>query len=96
MERFRDAAAGSGVVPWILDLDRMEEGWFLPMAAPAGGGHAISVAGARVLARRLRAAVAVRGAMRPLPVIRLPRPATRQLRYPPPPPRYRRSIRAAR
>ncbi len=58
VDRFRYAAAGSGVVPWILDLDRMEEDWFLPMAAPAEGGRAISVAGARVLARRLRAAVA--------------------------------------
>ncbi len=58
VERFRDAAAGSGVVPWTLDLDRIEEDWFLPMAAPVDGARAISVAGARILARRLRDAEA--------------------------------------
>ena len=51
---FRAAAAGSGVVPWTLDLDSMEEDWFLPMA----GSPAISLSGARILARRLRDAVA--------------------------------------
>lgn len=56
--RFREAAAGSGVVPWTFDLDRLEEDVFLPMAAPEGGERAISVAGARILARRLREAVA--------------------------------------
>ena len=55
--RFQQAAAGSGVVPWTLDLDRMEEDFFLPMAAPPE--RAISVAGARILACRLRDAVAV-------------------------------------
>jgi hypothetical protein len=59
VDRFRAAAAGSGVVPWVLDLDTMEEDWFLPMAAPADGVRAISVQGARVLARRLRDAAAV-------------------------------------
>lgn len=57
--RFRDAAAGPGIIPWQLDLDRLEEDWFLPMAAPADGARAISLAGARILARRLREAVAL-------------------------------------
>ena len=56
--RFRAAAAGSGVVPWTLDLDCMEEDFFLPMAAPGDGERAISVTGARILARRLRDTVA--------------------------------------
>ena len=59
---FRDAAAGPGVIPWRLDLDRLEEDWFLPMAAPLGGLRAISLAGARILARRLRDATAARHA----------------------------------
>ena len=52
--RFRAAAAGAGVIPWVLDLDGMEEDWFLSLAAPAEGKRAISVQGARILARRLR------------------------------------------
>jgi hypothetical protein len=76
LDAFREAAAGSGVIPWTLDLDQMEEDFFLPMAAPGergvvqgssgppdhgnghGGGRAISLAGARILARRLRDAAA--------------------------------------
>ena len=46
-------------LPWQRDLDRMEEDWFLPMAAPADGVCAISLAGARILARRLRDSVAL-------------------------------------
>ena len=60
MAGFREAAAGPGVIPWQLDLDRLEEDWFLPMAAPADGVRAISLAGARILARRLREAAAAR------------------------------------
>ncbi|MCK8788058.1 hypothetical protein M0638_27255 [Roseomonas sp. NAR14] len=52
--RFAAAAAGAGVIPWVLDLDRMEEDWFLNLAAPPEGERAISLAGARILARRLR------------------------------------------
>ncbi|WP_156963936.1 hypothetical protein [Muricoccus aerilatus] len=54
--RFRAAAAG--VIPWELDLAAMEE-FLLPMAAPEVGVPAISLAGAKLLARRLREAVAV-------------------------------------
>ncbi|WP_424140679.1 hypothetical protein [Roseomonas chloroacetimidivorans] len=58
MGRFRAAAAGAGVIPWVLDLDHMEEDWFLSLAAPAEGERAISLQGARILARRLRDAAA--------------------------------------
>jgi hypothetical protein len=55
---FRAAAAGAGVIPWRHDLSRMEEDWFLGLAAPPDGERAISLQGARILARRLREAVA--------------------------------------
>jgi hypothetical protein len=58
MARFRAAAAGSGIVPWVLDLAAMEEDWLLQLAAPAGERPAISLSGAKILARRLREAAA--------------------------------------
>jgi hypothetical protein len=58
VEAFRAAAAGSGVVPWALDLAALEEEFLLPMAGPQDGVWAISLAGAKILARRLRDAVA--------------------------------------
>ena len=58
MGRFAAASAGPGVIPWVLDLDRMEEDWFLTLAAPTEGERAISLQGARILARRLREAAA--------------------------------------
>ncbi|MBR0664362.1 hypothetical protein GXW71_08335 [Roseomonas hellenica] len=59
MASFREAAAGSGVIPWRYDLERMQEDWFLGLAAPPDGERAISLQGARILAWRLRDAVAV-------------------------------------
>ncbi|MHB0669001.1 hypothetical protein [Roseomonas mucosa] len=56
--QFRAAAAGAGVIPWVLDLDGLEEDWFLSLATPAEGERAISLQGARILARRLRDAAA--------------------------------------
>lgn len=57
----RRAAAGSGVIPWQLDLDRMEEDCFhLLVAPPPPQPRTLSVAGARVLAGQLRDAVARR------------------------------------
>ena len=50
--RFRDAARGTGVVPWHLDLDHEEARLLAPMAA-AG-------LEARLLARELRAVIAAR------------------------------------
>jgi hypothetical protein len=56
---FQAAAAGPGVIPWTLDLDALEEEFLLPMAGPPDGVRAISLAGAKLLARRLREAVAL-------------------------------------
>lgn len=58
MARFRAAAAGPGLIPWVLDLGRMEEDWRLQLLAPPEGEPAISPAGARILSRRLRDAAA--------------------------------------
>ncbi len=54
---FREGAAGAGVIPWRLDLDRMEEDWVHRLLAPP---RRLGLAGARVLARQLRDAVALR------------------------------------
>jgi hypothetical protein len=59
---FREAAAGAGVIPWTLDLDRMEEDLFLRLAAPVTGPRTLSLEGARMLATELRDAVAHRHA----------------------------------
>lgn len=53
------AAAGAGVVPWQLDVDRMQEDFFHHLAR-AGQ---LSLHGAEVLAGQLRAAVAQRHAL---------------------------------
>lgn len=58
---FRERAAGAGTIPWLLDCDRMEEDWFLRLAT--AGPARISLEGARLLARQLRAAVERRHAM---------------------------------
>jgi len=59
---FRRAAAGAGVIPWTLDLDRIEEDFFLRLAAPVKGPRTLSLDGARMLAAELRDAVAHRHA----------------------------------
>ena len=62
---FRTAAAGAGIIPWQLDLDRMEEDFFhLLVAPPTLPGsltpqrRTLSLAGARIVAGQLREAVA--------------------------------------
>lgn len=50
---FADAAAGSGTIPWQLDLDLLEEDSFHTLA----GAGTLSIHGAQVLAGQLRAAV---------------------------------------
>jgi hypothetical protein len=67
---FRAVAAGSGTVPWCLDLDRMAEDFFhLLVAPPARAGslvppvRSLSLAGARILAEQLCAAVVRRHAL---------------------------------
>lgn len=61
---FRRAAAGAGIIPWHLDLDRLEEDSFLRLVAPPGGQvRTLSLDAARMLAAELRAAVARRHAL---------------------------------
>jgi hypothetical protein len=55
---FRRAAAGAGITPWQIDLNRLEEDVFhLLVAPPSLQPRTLSVAGARVLAGQLREAV---------------------------------------
>ena len=60
---FRAAASGAGIIPWHLDLDRVEEDAFLRLAAPQGQARTLSLDGARMLAAELRDAVARRHAL---------------------------------
>lgn len=59
--RFQVGAAGAGIVPWQLDLERVEEDTLhrLVEAQP----RSLSLAGARILARQLRDAVEHRHAL---------------------------------
>jgi len=54
LARFREAASGPGIVPWVIDYDRVEEDWVLDMLTPPPAERGISVEGARILARQLR------------------------------------------
>jgi hypothetical protein len=51
---FRECVAGSGIVPWQHDPDRLAEDWFHLMLASPPHRRSISVIGARVLAGQLR------------------------------------------
>jgi hypothetical protein len=54
---FRQAAAGSGGIPWAYpDLDMEEDDRFLALVHPPDGSPGLSPAAARVLAQELRAA----------------------------------------
>jgi hypothetical protein len=54
---FRQAAAGSGGIPWAYpDLDTEEDDRFLALVHPPDGSPGLSPAAARVLAHELRAA----------------------------------------
>jgi len=55
-----EQAAGAGTIPWELDLDRMEEDYFLRLASAPN--RSLSLQGAQMLAAELRDAVAVRHA----------------------------------
>jgi hypothetical protein len=58
---FREAARGAGVIPWHLDLDRLEEDCFHLLVSPPAPQHrTLSLAGARIVAGQLRDAVARR------------------------------------
>jgi len=54
---FRQAAAGAGIIPWHLDLDRVEEDMFHLLVAPPRQPRTLSVAGAGIVAGQLRRAV---------------------------------------
>ena len=55
---FRRASAGAGIIPWQIDLDRLEEDVFhLLVAPPPSQPRTLRIAGARVLAGQLREAV---------------------------------------
>ena len=53
LEKFAEAAAGSGTIPWHLDLDQLEEDTFHTLA----GAGTLSLHGAQVVAGQLRDAV---------------------------------------
>jgi hypothetical protein len=57
---FRQVAAGAGIIPWQLDLDRIEEDMFNFLVAPPRQPRTLSVAGAGIVAGRLREAVSRR------------------------------------
>ena len=58
---FEQIAAGAGVIPWQLDLDRLaEDAFHVLIAPPPPLRRSLSAAGARILADQLRAAVARR------------------------------------
>ena len=58
---FALAARGAGIIPWQLDLDRIEEDLFHRLIAPPPPQRrSLSLTGARALARQLREAVAAR------------------------------------
>jgi hypothetical protein len=51
---FAEAARGAGVVPWRLDLDRIEEDVFNLAVAQPPERRTLTVAGCRILARQFR------------------------------------------
>jgi hypothetical protein len=61
LSAFRQASAGPGIIPWHLDLDRLEEDWFHLLVSPtAPQQRSLSLSGARILAGQLREAVSRR------------------------------------
>lgn len=59
---FAQAARGAGVIPWRLDLDRIEEDVFLRAVAQPPETRHLTVAGCRILARQFRERVEIRQA----------------------------------
>jgi hypothetical protein len=59
---FSLAARGAGVIPWRLDLDRIEEDVFLRAIAQPPETRRLTVAGCRILARQFRERVDMRQA----------------------------------
>ena len=61
LDGFRHAAAGTGTIPWQLDLQAAEEDWFHLLATPAR--RDLSLTASRMLAAQLREAVERRHAL---------------------------------
>ena len=59
---FAETARGSGVIPWRLDLDRVEEDVFNLAVAQPRERRTLTVEGCRILARQFRDRVAARQA----------------------------------
>jgi hypothetical protein len=59
---FAEAARGSGVIPWQLDFDRIEEDVFNLAVAQPRERRTLTVEGCRILARQFRHRVAARQA----------------------------------
>lgn len=57
---FSQAARGSGIIPWRLDLDRIEEDVFLRAVAQPRETRRLTVAGCRILARQFRERIEIR------------------------------------
>ena len=57
---FTAAARGAGIIPWQLDLDRVEEDLFHRLIGRPQQQRSLSFVGARALARQLREAVEAR------------------------------------
>jgi hypothetical protein len=62
VERFAGVARGSGVIPWQLDFDTIEEDIFNLAVSPAPAQRRLTVAGCRLLARQFRERVEARQA----------------------------------
>ena len=60
MSAFTKTARGSGVIPWQLDLDRVEEDIFNLAVAQPRERRTLTVEGCRILARQFRQRVAAR------------------------------------
>ena len=59
MSAFVEAARGSGVIPWRLDFNRIEEDVFNLAVAQPRERRTLTVEGCRILARQVRAAALV-------------------------------------
>ncbi len=62
MAAFAAAARGSGVIPWQLDFDRLEEDIFHLAATQPAGQRTLTIEGCHILAREFRARVEARQA----------------------------------
>src|ERR1700728_4136014 len=57
LRAFRKAASGPGTIAWQRDYARLEEDWVYTLIAPPPAERGISVHGARIVARQMRALI---------------------------------------